>query len=88
MENEEPSIFIDGVDADTVSTEIQRHLNAIYSYSTHLVQFKYYFLIYKIVKKGYMSMDQIMEVTGLKSNRIYKIISDLEEREKRRQGSE
>lgn len=84
--DEEPTILLDDVDEDTVSMEIQRHLNAIYSYSTHLVQFKYYFLLYKIVKRGYMTMDQLMELTGMKSNRIYKIVSDFEKREAKRQG--
>ena len=81
---EEENIFFDDIDEDNVNTELQRHLNAIYSYSTHLVKFKYYHLIYKIVKKGYMTMNQICDLTGLKSHRIYTIVNDFEKREMKR----
>jgi hypothetical protein len=86
MEEEKTEIFLDGIDENNITTEIQRHINAIYSYSTQLVNFKYFLLLYRIVKKGYMTMDQITEVTGLKSNRVYKVINDFEKRELKRQG--
>lgn len=77
--------FLDGIDERMITQEIWGATNKLYGKITHMVNFKYNLLIYRLVKKGYVEIKNLEEVTGLSKQRIYKIVADFEGKEVRRQ---
>lgn len=83
--DEKKQTFLDGVDERLVTREIWESVNQLYGKISHMVNFKYNLLLYRLIKKGYVKMDHLEEITGLTKQRIYQIINSFEEREVNRQ---
>lgn len=73
--------FPEGVDAENVKQEISKSLNTLYSYLTKLVSYRYYLLIYRLIKRGHVSMDLLAEDTGYSRQRLYEIVDTFEKKE-------
>ena len=84
-EDEAPVIFLDGVDDSNVKQEIWSTINKLFSYVTHLVNFKHHLILYRLFKKGYVSAEKLAEVSGYSTKRLYFIINSFEKREKERE---
>ena len=72
--------FLDDVDEENVTQEIWRSLNKLYSYVSHLVNYKYHLILYRLVKRG-IKMEDLVYATRYSRQRIYKIVEDFEKRE-------
>ncbi len=79
--------FLDGVDEENVTQEIWKSLNQIYSKVSHLVNYKYHLIIYRLVKKGYVKIKDLEDATGYSKQRIYQIVNEFERREVERVGA-
>lgn len=77
--------FLDDVDEENVTQEIWRSLNKLYSHVSHLVNYKYHLILYRLVKRG-IKMEDLVYATGYSRQRIYKIVEDFEKRELERVG--
>ena len=77
--------FLDGVDERLVTREIWESVNQLYGKISHMVNFKYNLLVYRLVKKGYVKIEHLEEITGLTKQRIYQIVGGFEEKEVERQ---
>ena len=80
-----PFVFLDGVDEDNVTQEIWTTINKLFSYISQLVNFKYHLIMYRLLKKGYVTPNQLTEASGYSRQRLNKIINDFEKRETARQ---
>jgi hypothetical protein len=78
--------FLDGVDEKQVTKDIWQHINLLYGHISHLVNYKYELLLYRIIKKRYIKIEHLEEVTGLSRQRLYQIVNAFEEKEVKRQG--
>lgn len=58
----------------TLNEEISNTLKKNISYLSKLTYYRYQLLIYNLVKKGHVTVDNIAEDTGLSRARIYQII--------------
>lgn len=81
----EKNSFLDGVDERMVTREIWESINQLYGKISHMVNFKYNLLVYRLVKKGYVKMENLEEITGLTKQRIYQIVNSFEEKEVERE---
>lgn len=77
--------FLDEVDEKLMTKEIWQSINRLYSKISHMVNFKYNLLIYRLVKKSYVKIEHLEEVTGLSKQRISQIVNGFEEKEVERQ---
>ena len=82
IENDDPrKYFLDGIDEENVTQEIWKSLNTLYSRISHLLNYKYHLLIYRLAKKDNIKMGDIEDATGYTRQRIHQIINAFEERE-------
>lgn len=82
---ENQKTFLDGIDERLVTREIWDSVNQLYGKISHMVNFKYNLILYRLIKKGYVKLEHLEEITGLTKQRIYQIINSFEEREVERQ---
>ena len=82
---EKEKVFLDGVDERLVTREIWGSVNKLYGEISHMVNFKYNLLLYRLMKKGYVKIEHLQEITGISRQRLYQIINNFEEREVERQ---
>lgn len=82
------SEILHGVDEKTVATEVQRYVNKLFSYTSHLVTFRYNLLIYRLLKRGYVKIGDLADATGFSTSRLYAIVALFEKREIERQENE
>ena len=78
---EEDITFLKGIDETNITQETWRSLNKIYSYISHLVNFRYHLLIYRLIKNNWVKMDNLEKAAGQSKQRLYKIANDFETRE-------
>lgn len=79
--DEDKAYFLDGIDEKNVTTEIWRSLNTLYSRISHLINYKYHLIIYRLVKKDYVDIKNLEDATGYSKQRIYQIVNEFERRE-------
>ena len=82
---EKEKVFLDGVDERLVTREIWESVNSLYGKISHMVNFKYNLLLYRLMKKGYVKIEHLQEITGISRQRLYQIINSFEEHEVERQ---
>ncbi len=80
--------FLDGVDERMITKDIWESVNKLYGKISHMVNFKYNLLVYRLIKKGYVKIGHLEEITGLTKQRIYQIVNDFEAREVSRQNEQ
>lgn len=78
---DEQIAFPEGVNAENVKQEVSKTLNNLYSYLTKLVSYRYYLLIYRLLKRGHTSMDNLVKDTGYSRQRLYEIVDTFEKKE-------
>ena len=81
MDNDAKKYFLDGVDEENVTQEIWKSLNSLYSRISHLLNYKYHLIIYRLVRKGYVKMSDLEDATGYTRQRIHQIVTEFEKRE-------
>jgi len=69
-------------DSDEVRTMILKEIGQIYSKVTSLVNYRFYFLIYKLIKTGKIGVSDMADATHLSRERIYQIIDIFEKKRK------
>lgn len=88
MEEEKVVDFLDGVDPENVTQEIWRSLNKLYSYVSHLVNYKNHLILYRLMKKlsqkQAITIDDLAEAAKCSKTRLYKIVAEFEKREVKR----
>ena len=80
-EQQEKHTFLDGVDERLVTREIWQSINQLYGQISHMSSFKYNLLLYRLIKKGYVKLEHLEQVTGLTKQRLYQIIDSFEKKE-------
>jgi len=81
MDEEAKKYFLDGIDEENVTQEIWKGINIMFSKLSHLINYKYHLIIYRLVKKKYVKMSDLEDATGYSRQRIHQIISGFERRE-------
>jgi DNA-binding MarR family transcriptional regulator len=79
-DEESPVKFMEGIDEENVTQEIWKSLNKLYSYVSHLVNYKYHLILYRLVKKG-IKIEDIASASGYSRQRLHKIVTEFEKRE-------
>lgn len=81
---EAPIQFLDGVNEENVTQEIWITINKLFSYISHLVNYKHHLLIYRLLKKKVVPPETLSEVCGYSRQRLYSIVNAFEKRETER----
>lgn len=81
MDDDAKKYFLDGIDEENVTQEIWKSLNSLYSRISHLLNYKYHLIIYRLVRKGYVKMSDLEDATGYTRQRIHQIVTEFEKRE-------
>lgn len=68
----------DSINPDEINKKAWEGLNAMYSHVSRLVNFKYNLLLYKLLKRGHTTMENLAHDTGLTRERLYKIVESVE----------
>lgn len=77
--------FTDNLDEKEVTRDIWTSINDLYGKISHLVNFKYNLLVYRLIRKHYVKIGDLEDATGLTKQRLYQIVNAFEEKEIERQ---
>ena len=72
-------------DPETVTQDIWKSINQLYGKISHLVNYKYHLLIYRLMKNPNIPKKELEEATGNSRQRLYEITNEFEQREIERQ---
>ena len=73
--------YLDNIDEKQVSQELWKEINELFSKIQTMVRFKNHIIIYRIIKNGWMKIEDLESATGLTKQRIYQIVNELERKE-------
>lgn len=84
-ENNPSFLFLDDINEENVTQEIWVSINKLFSRLSHLVNYKYHLILYRLLKKGYVKPGHLAEVSGFSEQRLYNIVKIFEQREVERE---
>lgn len=85
MKRQKATPILDNIDEKVTSSEIHKNMNDLYRSISTLLNFKHHLLIYRLVKGGYISQENLSKLLGTSRQRINQIVESFESRELERQ---
>lgn len=73
--------MIEDLDEKLIAQDLFNSTNTLISRLRMLVSLQVKVFLYRIIRKKYMNMDQLEEVTGITRQQLYRLMREFEERE-------
>ena len=77
--------YLDNVDEKDAQADITKSIQKLQSYITHLSNFRFNLLLYKILKNRSMPATDLAKLAGLSPQRMYQLLHWFEDKELERQ---
>lgn len=87
MKRQKANPILDNIDEKVISSDIHKNMNNLYKTISNLLNFKHHLLIYRLVKGGYISQENLSKLLGTSRQRINQIVEGFETREIERQAN-